>query len=168
MEFNCHCFYKHNNNSIVDLLSSGNQNTIGQVLTSLSQELNRINMEIINRALSNGLPLASISISPLSSQSQSSNTSFNQSALVEFNRDLNSQANIREYLISFTQNLLITTSNSIKLQSSSLVQLIESTSALTRTTLSIAADRCYLSINISRWLRYRSRIWMGKNQVSRW
>jgi len=130
-------------NPIVNLLSSGNQNTVGQILTSVSQEFNKMNTDNLNRAASNGIPIASISISSLTSQSQTANTSFNQSALIEFNKDLNSQAKIREYLISFTQNLLITTSNSIKLQASSLAQLTKSTNQLTRTMISIGADRCY-------------------------
>ena len=59
----------------------------------------------------------------------------NQSALDEYNAELNSHANVREYLMRFTTNLAITTSNSIKLQSSSLAQLTQSTNQLTRTTL---------------------------------
>ena len=59
----------------------------------------------------------------------------NVSALIEYNKQLNSLANVREYLIKFTTNLAITTSNSIKLQSSSLAQLTKATNQLTRTTL---------------------------------
>ncbi len=59
----------------------------------------------------------------------------NVSALIEYNQVLNSQANVREYLIQFTTNLVITTSNSIQLQSSSLVQLTQATNQLTRATL---------------------------------
>jgi hypothetical protein len=59
----------------------------------------------------------------------------NVSAVTEFIEQLNSQANIRDYLISFTTNLAITTSNSIKLQASSLAQLTQATNQLTRTTL---------------------------------
>jgi hypothetical protein len=61
----------------------------------------------------------------------------NASALIEFNQALNSHANAREYLIAFTTNLAITTSNSIQLQSSSLAQLTQATNQLTRTTLVI-------------------------------
>jgi len=130
------------NNQIINLLWSGNQNIIGQVLTSLSQELNKMNIENVDKAVSSGIPAANISISSLTSQRLSSNGELNQSALIEFIKQLNSQANIREYLISFTQNLLITTSNSIKLQSSSLAQLTKATNQLSRATLSIAAERC--------------------------
>jgi hypothetical protein len=59
----------------------------------------------------------------------------NQSALIQFNKELNSQANVRDYLMTFTTNLAITTSNSIKLQASSLAQLTQATNQLTRTTL---------------------------------
>jgi len=135
-------FQSSTNNPIVNLLASGNQNTIGQVLTSLSQEFNKMNTENVDKAVSSGIPAASISVSSLTSQRLSSNAELNQSALIEFNEQLNSQANVREYLISFTQNLLITTSNTIKLQSSSLAQLTKATNQLSRTTLSIAAERC--------------------------
>jgi len=126
-----------------NLLATGNQNTVSQLLTSFSQKFNQINEENIDKAVSSGIPLSTISISSLTTQNQPTNSSFNQSALIEFNKELNSQSSTREYLISFTQNLQITTSNSIKLQSSSLVQLTKSTNQLTRNTISIAADRCF-------------------------
>jgi hypothetical protein len=59
----------------------------------------------------------------------------NQSALIQFNKELNSQANVRDYLMTFTTNLAITTSNSINLQATSLAQLTQATNQLTRTTL---------------------------------
>jgi hypothetical protein len=62
-------------------------------------------------------------------------TILNQSALNEFNKEINSYANVQEYLITYTQNLAITTSSSIQLQSSTLAQLTKSTNQLTRTTL---------------------------------
>jgi hypothetical protein len=55
--------------------------------------------------------------------------------LNEYNKELNSQANVREYLMTFATNLAITTVNSIKLQSSSLTQLTQATNQLTRTAL---------------------------------
>ena len=78
-----------------NLLSTGNQN-----------------------AVSNGIPLSTISISSLTTQNQPTNSSLNESALIEFEKELNSQ-------------------------SSSLVQLTKSTNQLTRNTISIAADRCF-------------------------
>jgi hypothetical protein len=64
-----------------------------------------------------GVPAVSISISSLGSESsfQSSSIPLNQSALIEFNTQLNIQANVRDYLMPFTTNLIITTANSIKL-----------------------------------------------------
>ena len=59
----------------------------------------------------------------------------NISAAIEFKKELNSQANIRDYLITFTADLAITTANSIKLQASSLAQLTQTTNQLTRTFL---------------------------------
>ena len=39
-------------NSLVQLLSSGNQNTVGQILTSVSQQLNQINNKALEKAIS--------------------------------------------------------------------------------------------------------------------
>ncbi|CAF1380176.1 unnamed protein product, partial [Rotaria sordida] len=132
------------NNHIVQLLSSGNQNVVGQILTSLSQQFDQMNYEKLAKAISSGVPTASILISPLGSQSlQQSLVPLNESDLTEFIKKLNTQANIRDYLMTFTTNLPITTISSIKLQSSSLVQLTQSTNQLTRTALTIASNRCY-------------------------
>jgi hypothetical protein len=83
-----------------------------------------------------GVAAVSISISSLAveSLSQSSSALLNQSALIEFNKQLNVQANVRDYLMTFTTNLIITTADSIKLQSSTLSQLTQATNQLTRTT----------------------------------
>jgi hypothetical protein len=59
----------------------------------------------------------------------------NKSALDEYNKGLNVQANVLQYLMPFTTNLPITIPNSIKLQASSLAQLTQATNQLTRTTL---------------------------------
>jgi hypothetical protein len=74
-------------NPLVQLLSSENQNTVGQIIISLAQQFNHI-----------------------------SNQSFD-----------NVVSNLQEYLVKFLIKLQITTSNSIKLQSSSLVQLTKAT-----------------------------------------
>jgi hypothetical protein len=74
----------------------------------------------------------------------------NDSAIVEYNQNLNSQANTREYLVQFINTLPITTSNSIKLQSSSLATLTQSTNQLTRQTL---VNKKYLFSNVL--LRFR-------------
>jgi hypothetical protein len=59
----------------------------------------------------------------------------NKSALDEYNQNLNTYANARDYLITFTANLAIMTPNSIKLQASSLAQMTQATNQLTRNTL---------------------------------
>jgi hypothetical protein len=59
----------------------------------------------------------------------------NQSVLDEYNKQLNSIANVRDYLITFTTKLAITTVNSIQLQASSLAQITQATNQLTRNTL---------------------------------
>ncbi len=58
-----------------------------------------------------------------------------ESAMIEYNKEMNSSAYDREYLMSFTADLAITTVNSIKLQSSTLVELTQATNQLTQTTL---------------------------------
>ena len=82
-----------------------------------------------------GVSAVQISIASLESESlQSNSVPFNGSTLIDFQNQLNIRANLREYLISFTENLLITTSDSIKLQSSMLAQLTRATNELTRST----------------------------------
>ncbi|CAF0785734.1 unnamed protein product [Adineta steineri] len=132
------------NNAIVRLLSSGNQNVVGQMIISLSQELNQMSSENLDKAISNGIPAVDISVSALGSQSlQQVSIPLNESALINYNIQLNSLANVRDYLVTFITNLLITTSNSIILQSSSLVQLTQATNQLTRNTLILVSNRCY-------------------------
>jgi hypothetical protein len=65
----------------------------------------------------------------------STSTVLNATALSELNKELNSQANTRDYLVTFTTKLVITISNSIKLQASSFVQLTQAINRLTRATL---------------------------------
>jgi hypothetical protein len=45
------------NNPIVQLLASGNQNTVGQVISSLSQQFNKKNNENMNNAVSSKFEL---------------------------------------------------------------------------------------------------------------
>jgi len=61
--------------------------------------------------------------------------SSNQSAFDEYNQNLNTYANARDYLLPFTKNLGIPTANSIKLQASTLAQMTQATNQLTRNTL---------------------------------
>ncbi|CAF1181508.1 unnamed protein product [Adineta steineri] len=138
-------------NQIVQLLSSGNQNIVGQIITAIAQQFNQMNTENIDQAISSGIPAATILVSSLGSSSlQVNSISFNESTLTEYNKILNAQANLRDYLMTFTTDLLITTSNSIKLQSSALAQITQSTNQLTRAALSIASNRCYqLSVALS-------------------
>jgi len=50
-------------NPIVQLLSSGNQNTVGQILTSISQQFNKINTESLETAVSSKYQLIMLYIS---------------------------------------------------------------------------------------------------------
>ncbi|CAF0990631.1 unnamed protein product [Adineta steineri] len=132
------------NNPIVRLLSSGNQNIVGQMIISLSQEFNQMNNDNLDKAISSGIPAATVLVSSLGSSSlQQISIPLNESALINYNIQINSLANVRDYLVTFITNLLITTSNSIILQSSSLVQLTQSTNQLTRNTLLLVSNRCY-------------------------
>ena len=67
----------------------------------------------------------------------------NESALATFNQQLNSYANVRDFLMTFTNTLAITTVNSVKMQASSLSQLTQSTNQLTRSALIIASDKSF-------------------------
>ena len=81
-----------------------------------------------------GVPATSISISSLAAQNaQSTYVPLNASALIEYNKKLNSQAQIRDYLMPFMSNLIIAASSSIILQATSFVQLTQATNQLTRT-----------------------------------
>jgi hypothetical protein len=59
----------------------------------------------------------------------------NESALIEYNKQLNSYANLRDFLMKFATNFVIAGSNSISLQASFLVQLTQSTNQLTRSAV---------------------------------
>ena len=67
----------------------------------------------------------------------------NESALIDYANDLNIQANIRDYTTNYIINLAITTMNSIKLQSGSLIQMTGATNQLTRTAATVAIEKCY-------------------------
>lgn len=61
--------------------------------------------------------------------------SVNESALRAFHLTVNVHATVREYLIAFLMNLIISTPHSIQVQASSLAQFTQSTNELTRSTL---------------------------------
>ena len=54
--------------------------------------------------------------------------------MIEYLRQINTNANARDYLVQFTQRQLISTANSIQLQSASLVHLTQAINQLTRTS----------------------------------
>ncbi len=56
----------------------------------------------------------------------------NAFALADFNEQLNRQANVLDYLISFVTNLPTNTIEDIKIQASTLTKLTEGTNQLTR------------------------------------
>ncbi len=99
--------------------------------------------------LLDGISATSIMISSLDSQISVEQVNLNESALAEYEEYLNSQASARDYLITYLIDLPITTSESIKLQSTSLVQITESTNELTRNVAILTANKCYqLSISL--------------------
>jgi len=138
--------------SFIDLLSSGNQNTISQVITLINDEFTRLENQLIEKA---GIPLTSISISSLGSQPNIFNRSspVNESVQFEFLKEINHLANLREYFIQFFDELTVTSVNSFKLQSLSLVQLTSGTNQLTRASLVSASEKCYqLTHQLQQWL----------------
>jgi hypothetical protein len=83
-----------------------------------------------------GVPASMIAVSSLTSETLSLNAStINQTMLAEYERGINSQANMRENLVEYFDKMLISTASTIKIQATSLAQLTQSTNQLTRTTL---------------------------------
>ncbi|CAF2389082.1 unnamed protein product [Rotaria sp. Silwood2] len=119
-----------NSNPIVVVLAGGNQNLVSQVLIAQVQALNPMSMKILQAAIAVAISVASLNDErqvPLPS-------ALNTSTMIEYNQQWNYFAAARDYLISFCTNLVITTIDSIILQSSMLAQLTEITSQLTRDT----------------------------------
>jgi hypothetical protein len=88
---------------LLQLLNNGNQNTIGQLITSLSQQFNQITKTLL----------------------------VNSSTFSKYKQELKIYANIRQYLMMVITNLTITTIDSMNLQASTLAQLTESSNQLT-------------------------------------
>ena len=98
-------------------------------------------------SLLDGIPLSSVAVSSLGSSAQPTvSAPLNASALAVFNQQLNDYANVRDFLMTFTTNLAVTTVNSIRLQASSLAQLTQATNQLTRSTVVLIAP---LSFSLS-------------------
>ncbi|CAF1216235.1 unnamed protein product, partial [Adineta ricciae] len=131
-------------NPIIQLLVSGNQNMIAQIITSLAKEFNRINTQNAHYAFSNGISLNTFTVSPLNSQRLlNANISLNTPILQEYLKQLNNYINTRDYLMMYLSKLPITSLSSISLQASALAQLTQATNQLTRTSSAIASDKCY-------------------------
>ncbi|UJR08873.1 hypothetical protein I4U23_013128 [Adineta vaga] len=135
--------YQQSNNYFTQLIKNGDQNTIGQAIILVSQELNQINRESLENVVSNGIPISSIAVSSLGThRSPQISIPFNQSILDDYKKQLNSFAIAREFLINHTVNLLIVGINSIILQASSLAELTQTTNELTQFSSFIASRKC--------------------------
>ncbi|CAF4543691.1 unnamed protein product [Rotaria socialis] len=131
-------------NPFVQLLGSGYQNTVGQIIILIAQELNKMNKQNIETAVENGISAASISVSSLgSARLHASSIPLNMSVMNKYNEKLNILTNVRNYLMMFITNMTITTVNSIKLQASILALLTEATNQLTRTASELASAKCH-------------------------
>jgi hypothetical protein len=71
-------------NSIIQLLAIENQNIVGQMITSLSQQLNKMNIESIENAILNGISATSIFVSLLST-TKSSGVKLDSIKIISFN-----------------------------------------------------------------------------------
>jgi hypothetical protein len=87
----------------------------------------------------------------------------NATALAAFNQQLNSYANVRDFLMTYTSTLPITTVNSIKLQASSLSQLTQATNQLTRSALVSILD---LGSSPITFIRNIIRCWRQTSAIS--
>ncbi|CAM4770288.1 unnamed protein product [Rotaria magnacalcarata] len=131
-------------NPFVRLLASGYQNTVGQIIILIAQELNTMNKQNIETAVENGISAASISVSSLGSAGlHTSPIPLNMSIMNNYNQKLNILTNVRNYLMMFITNMTITTVNSIKLQASIVAQLTDATNQLTRTASELASFKCH-------------------------
>ncbi|CAF4665152.1 unnamed protein product [Rotaria sp. Silwood1] len=132
-----------NSNPIVIMLAGGNQNRVSQVLIAQVQALNAMSLKIFQTAVAGNISAVTISVTSLNDERQvPSSSTVNISTMVEYSQQWNHLAEVRDYLISFVTNLMITTIDSIILQSSMLAQLTEITSQLTRDTALLASTRC--------------------------
>ena len=123
----------------VELRENHDQNSIGQTIGSISQELNQMTNENREKAIQSNvkfLLLIQIFLSSLR-RNRTSLTNFlsNQSAMKEFNEQMNFQVEFRENLSECIRNIRSMTIESMKLQLSTLIQLTETTNQLTRQTL---------------------------------
>ena len=109
--------------SFSNLLSSNlNQNEISQIISLITEEFNEKESEMMDKAISNGIPLSTISVSSLLSRiSIEKEKSTNQSARLEFLKEINEQANLRENLIKSLIDFPIT---SIKLSENESLEAI--------------------------------------------
>ena len=114
-------------NTFLRLLASENQNIVAQIITSFSCQLNIDHLNIENVSLVNTF------VTPLGSPAFQQRS--NMTDPTDYIKQLNRYAFLRDFLIKFTVNLTIAGLNSIKLQSSLLVQITDATNQLTRTTL---------------------------------
>jgi hypothetical protein len=94
--------------------------------------------KILSYLFPDNIPAVSISVSSLSEIydiTLNPSGSINQSIFLQFTEQLNTLADIRDYLIMFVNNLTITNIESIILQATTVVQLTSTTNQLTRFTL---------------------------------
>ena len=92
--------------SFIELLSSGNQNTIGQVITLLTDKFNRIHNEMIEKAIRDRIALTSISIPSLGTRLNIPNSRIiNESARLEFLKEINRVADLRGYFVQLTNRI---------------------------------------------------------------
>jgi hypothetical protein len=63
-------------NSFVQLLASENQNIVSQVITLISQQLNTMNSQSIQNAISNGVPATDVLVSSLTSTQSSQQVNY--------------------------------------------------------------------------------------------
>ena len=117
--------------------------------------------------------MAEISVSSLmdsSSTPTTTTTTGNQNSNVsmeKFAEILDQQATNREYLIKMIDDLQITTSNSLKLQSTTLVQLTSSTNELTRQALVTFSFSFFTYPDSGRTVSLCYRL-QHQNDVSNW
>ena len=153
------------------------QNAFDQLLVSLARDLDQINAVELENAVNSQCPLhhlhlyeqclldhvllAGVSVSSLGSAGLQTYTSLNVSALDQFEKQVNVYAGVRDHLMSFTADLVVGTSNTIKLQAAALSHITQATHQLTRASvvslslslsptspISFCTSRCWQRTNV--------------------
>ena len=149
---------KAGNECAVRQLSVDHQNTFDQLLISLARDLDRMHAD--DRL--DHVPLASVSVTSLGSAGRQTYHTLNVSAFDQFEKRMNYYAGVRDSVMPLTSDLVVGTSNTIKLQAAALAHITEATNQLTRAS---TVSSC-LSLSRPRFSSHSEQADAGIEQMS--